>query len=200
MQDINQSGDGGLHAQLIRNNGFQGTDPDLRAYEPLNGTSLTVDDTVPLTNEIPRTLRADVEAGAAGEAGFVNTGYWGVPVDGSTYSHSIYIRGDYHGDMTFSLVGQNSGTVFGLSTFHVDSVSDSFTLVETTTTTTRSAETDVEYQLSFDAELVSGSSLWFGFPQLYPSTWKSRYDGTCQSSCEGFADQFQREWVKAMDC
>ncbi|GME32572.1 Alpha-N-arabinofuranosidase A [Neofusicoccum parvum] len=177
FEDINQSGDGGLHAQLIRNNGFQGTDPDLRAYEPLNGTSLTVDDTVPLTNEIPRTLRADVEAGAAGEAGFVNTGYWGVPVDGSTYSHSIYIRGDYQGDMTFSLVGQNSGTVFGLSTFHVDSVSDSFTLVETTTTTTRTAETDVEYQLSFDAELVSGSSLWFGFPQLYPSTWKNRKNG-----------------------
>ncbi|KAB2575242.1 Alpha-N-arabinofuranosidase A [Lasiodiplodia theobromae] len=177
FEDINQSGDGGLHGQLIRNNGFQGPDPDLSAYGSLNGTSLAMDDTVPLTDAIPRTLRIDVEAGAAGEAGFINSGYWGVPVDGSTYSHSIYVRGEYSGDMTFSLIGNSSGTVFGQSTFHVDSVSDSYTLFEATATTTETSETDISYHLTFDAGLVSGSSLWFALPQLYPTTWNNRENG-----------------------
>lgn len=136
-----------------------------------------IDDTVPLTDAIPRTLRVDVEAGAAGEAGFINSGYWGVPVDGSTYSHSIYIRGDYSGDMTFSLIGNSSGTVFGQSTFHVDSVSDSYTLFNATATTTETSETDVSYHLVFDAGLVAGSSLWFALPQLYPTTFNNRYGG-----------------------
>ncbi|KAF5520004.1 putative alpha-L-arabinofuranosidase A [Colletotrichum aenigma] len=172
--DINYSGDGGTHGQLIRNNGFQGDNPGLAAYSAISGTTLEVDSSVPLSDALPNTLKVSVEAGATGQAGFAKEGYWGIPVDGSPHSHNIFIRGNYQGQMNWILQSVSTKEVFANVTFYVDSTTDKFTEFHQREPTTFSSLTDIEYRMTFDAGLVAGSSLWFALPQLYPTTFHNR--------------------------
>lgn len=173
-QDINHSGDGGIHGQLLRNNGFQGTDPGLTAYFAVGDTELVVDASVPLSTAIPNTLQVSVTAESTGQVGFGNEGYWGIPVDGSVHNHTIFVRGAYQGSMVWSLVSNSSGEVFANGTFDVNSESNAFTEYTSTAESTRTSAADVQYHLTFDAAQVAGSSLWFGLPQLYATTFAGR--------------------------
>ncbi|KAF4821690.1 putative alpha-L-arabinofuranosidase A [Colletotrichum tropicale] len=175
FEDINYSGDGGIHGQLIRNNGFQGDNPGLAAYSAISGTTLEVDSSIPLSEALPDTLKASVKAGATGQAGFANEGYWGIPVDGSPHSHNIFIRGNYQGQMNWILQSVSTKEVFANVTFYVDSTIDKFTEFHQREPTTFSSLTDIEYRMTFDAGLLAGSSLWFALPQLYPTTFHNRY-------------------------
>ncbi|KAI8317571.1 putative alpha-L-arabinofuranosidase A [Colletotrichum sp. SAR11_240] len=109
-KDINYSGDGGIHA-----------------YSAISGTTLEVDSSVPLSDALPNTLKVSVEAGATGQGGFANEGYWGIPVDGSPHSHNIFIRGNYQGQMNWILQSVSTKEVFANVTFYVDSTTDKFT-------------------------------------------------------------------------
>lgn len=80
-KDINHSGDGGIHAQLLRNNGFQGENATLTAYNAVGGTTLAVDFDNPLSQAIQRSLRVSVAEGTTGQVGFSNEGYWGIQVN-----------------------------------------------------------------------------------------------------------------------
>ncbi|KAF5498017.1 putative alpha-L-arabinofuranosidase A [Colletotrichum siamense] len=184
FEDINYSGDGGIHGQLIRNNGFQGDNPGLAAYSAISGTTLELDSSVPLSDALPNTLKVTVEAGATGQAGFANEGYWGIPVDGSLHSHNIFIRGNYQGQMNWILQSVSTKEVFANVTFYVDSTTDKFTEFHQREPTTFSSLTDIEYRMTFDAGLVAGSSLWFALPQLYPTTFHNRYNGLKPSLAE----------------
>lgn len=174
LQDINHSGDGGIHGQLLRNNGFQGTNPDLAAYFAVGGTELALDQTVPLSAAITKTLQVSVAGEASGLVGFGNEGYWGIPVHGSVYNHTIFIRGAYEGTMNWTLVSASNGEAVAEGNFDVSSESGSFTEFTSTAESTRTAATDIEYRLTFDAAQVAGSSLWFGLPQLYAKTFAGR--------------------------
>ncbi|KAJ0364059.1 hypothetical protein COL26b_012692 [Colletotrichum chrysophilum] len=173
-KDINYSGDGGIHGQLIRNNGFQGDNPGSAAYSAISGTTLEVDSSIPLSDALPNTLKVSIEAGATGQVGFANEGYWGIPVDGSPHSHNIFIRGNYQGQMNWILQSVSTKEVFANVTFYVDSTTDKFTEFHQREPTTFSSLTDIEYRMTFDAGLVAGSSLWFALPQLYPTTFHNR--------------------------
>ncbi|KAJ0314525.1 hypothetical protein Brms1b_006783 [Colletotrichum noveboracense] len=183
-KDINYSGDGGIHGQLIRNNGFQGENSGLAAYSAISGTTLEVDFSVPLSDALPNTLKVSVEASATGQVGFTNEGYWGIPVDGSPHSHNIFIRGNYQGQMNWILQSVSTKEVFANVTFYVDSTTDKFTEFHQREPTTFSSLTDIEYRMTFDAGLVAGSSLWFALPQLYPTTFHNRYNGLKPSLAE----------------
>ncbi|KAK6607674.1 alpha-n-arabinofuranosidase a [Botrytis cinerea] len=177
FEDINNSGDGGIHGQLLRNNGFQGTNPGLTAYAAVGGTNLTVDTANPLTKALPRSLKVSVPSGTTGQVGFSNAGYLGVPVNADTYANYFWIKGSYSGSVTLSLVGVASGTVYATKTITVNSVATSFTYYETTYQSTQAPDGNNVWKLTFDGAKVAGSALNFGLPQLFPVTFHKRYNG-----------------------
>ncbi|KAI0168668.1 Arabinosidase A [Pestalotiopsis sp. NC0098] len=187
FEDINHSGDGGIHGQLLRNNGFQGTDPGLTAYFAVGDTELAVA-SAPLSSAISNTLQVSVAAESTGQVGFGNEGYWGIPVDGSIHNHTIFIRGAYQGSMIWSLVSNSSGEVFDNGTFDVSSESDTFTEYTSTAESSRTSATDVQYRLTFDAAQVAGSSLVFGLPQLYATTFAGRQNGLKSFMADALSD------------
>ncbi|KAI9642031.1 hypothetical protein NHQ30_009902 [Ciborinia camelliae] len=176
FEDINNSGDGGIHGQLLRNNGFQGTNPGLEAYAAVNGTTLTVDTANPLTSALPRSLKVSVPSNATGQVGFANAGYLGIPVNADTYENFFWMKGAYSGSVTLSLVG-TSGIVYAAKTITVNSVETAFTYYETTYTSTQAPDGDNIWKLTFNGATVAGSALYFGLPQLFPSTFHKRENG-----------------------
>ncbi|KAI8313466.1 putative alpha-L-arabinofuranosidase A [Colletotrichum sp. SAR11_59] len=146
FEDINYSGDGGIHGQLIRNNGFQGDNPGLAAYSAISGTTLEV------VLQFPSLTLS--------------------PTLSSPHSHNIFIRGNYQGQMNWILQSASTKEVFATVTFYVDSTADKFTEFHQREPTTFSSLTDIEYRMTFDANLVAGSSsgLRFRSSILPPST------------------------------
>lgn len=76
-----RTGDGGIHGQVLRNNGFQGDSPDLTAYSAVGSAELSVDTDNPLSTAITRSLKVAIASGTTGQVGFSNSGYLGVPVN-----------------------------------------------------------------------------------------------------------------------
>lgn len=174
-QDINHSGDGGLYGQMLQNNGLQGSDPDLTAWGAVGDATITIDYDNPLSSAIPHSLRLDVPSDATGTIGVTNAGYWGIPVDGSEHQTYFWVKGDLSGDITASLVGNDTGTVYGSTAIPIDSTADDFTYIDASLSTTKAPDGNVYYQLSLNASAVAGSSLYFGLVQLFPTTYKNRY-------------------------
>ncbi|ODM17091.1 putative alpha-N-arabinofuranosidase A [Aspergillus cristatus] len=177
FEDINYSNDGGIYGQLLQNNGLQGSSPDLTAWASVGDATISVDAENPLTSAIPHSLKLDVPEGTTGQVGFTNEGYWGIPVDGSTFQNYFWIKGDFSNIVTIRLVGTNSGTEYASTSVEVLSNADEFTYVTTSFPTTKAPDGDVLYELTVDGELVAGKSLNFGLLQLFPETYKSRYNG-----------------------
>ncbi|TGO25339.1 hypothetical protein BPAE_0082g00240 [Botrytis paeoniae] len=177
MFELKYIGDGSIHGQLLRNNGFQGTNPGLAAYAAVGGTNLTVDTANPLTSALPRSLKVSVPSGTTGQVGFSNSEYLGVPVNDDTYANYFWIKGSYSGSVTLSLVGVASGTVYATKTITVNSVATSFTYYETTCHSTQAPDGNNVWKLIFDGAKVAGSALNFGLPQFFPVTFHQRYNG-----------------------
>ncbi|TVY48817.1 putative alpha-L-arabinofuranosidase A [Lachnellula occidentalis] len=177
FEDINNSGDGGIHGQLLKNNGFQGDSPGLTAYASVGGTSLSQDTTVNLTTAIQSSLKVSVPSGTTASVGFSNSGYGGVPVNAGTYANYFYIKGNYSGTVTLRLVGSTSGTVFASHDVTVTSSSAKWTYVETSFTASQSSDRSNVWQLLFDGSKVAGSALWFDLVQSFPATYHGRFNG-----------------------
>ncbi|KAJ5538778.1 Arabinosidase A [Penicillium frequentans] len=177
FEDINHSGDGGLYGQMLQNNGLQGGDPDLTAWGTVGDATIAIDYDNPLSSAIPQSLRLNVPSDATGTVGVTNAGYWGIPVDGSEHQTYFWVKGNLFGDITASLVGNGTGIVYGSTSIPVTSTADNFTYIEASLSTTKAPDGDVFYELSLDASAVAGSSLYFGLVQLFPTTYKSRYNG-----------------------
>lgn len=175
MQDINNSGDGGIHGQLLQNNGFQGNNPSLKAYAAVGGVTLSVDTANPLSTAITRSLKVSVPSGTTGQVGFSNSGYLGVPVNVDTYANYFWIKGAYSGSVTLQLVGATSGTVYATKTITVQSVASAFTYYETTYTSTQAPDGNNIWKLTFNGASVAGSALYFDLVQLFPVTYHARF-------------------------
>ncbi|KAJ5998864.1 glycoside hydrolase [Penicillium sp. IBT 35674x] len=177
FEDINNSGDGGIHGQLLRNNGFQGDDPGLTAYYAVGNVSISQDTSNPLSTAIASSLKVTVPSGTTGYVGFSNYGYDGVPVLDTTYTNYFWMKGDYSGIINLRLVGNSTGTVYADHNITVDSSASKFTYYDTSFTSTGSSDANNVWQLRFDASTVAGSSLNFGLVQLFPPTYNSRENG-----------------------
>lgn len=160
---------------MLRNNGLQGSSPNLTAWASVGDATISVDAENPLTSAIPHSLKLDVPEGTTGQVGFTNEGYWGIPVDGSTFQTYFWIKGDFSDSVTIRLVGTDSGTEYASTSVEVSSNADEFTYVTTSFPTTKAPDGDVLYELTVDGELVAGKSLNFGLLQLFPETYKSRF-------------------------
>lgn len=175
-KDINHSGDGGIYGQMLRNNGLQGSAPELTlaAWAGVGDGSIAVDLENPLTSAIPYTLRLDVSGNATGQVGFSNAGYWGIPVDGSTFQNYFWIKGEYSGNVTVRLVAQDGAEEYASSSFVVSSSADAFTYVTASFPTVKAPDKNVLYELTVDGTLAAGQSLYFGLLQLFPETYRAR--------------------------
>ncbi|GAT21099.1 LOW QUALITY PROTEIN: alpha-L-arabinofuranosidase E [Aspergillus luchuensis] len=166
MENGTLTSDGGIHGQVLRNNGFQGDDPGLTAYSAVGNVTISQDTANPLSSAITSTLKVAVPSGATGYVGFANEGYEGVPVLGTDYDNYFYMKGDYSGTVNLRLVGNSSGIIYADHNITVDSTSTNFTYYETSFSSSVSADAHNVWQLRFDASKVAGSSLNFGLVQL----------------------------------
>ncbi|KAI5304423.1 hypothetical protein KEM56_006508 [Ascosphaera pollenicola] len=178
FEDINHSGDGGLHGQLLRNNGFQGANKTLEAYSAVGGTKISRDTQNPLTAAISSTLKVAVPSDAKGWVGFANEGYNGVPVLKQKYDNMFYVKGSYAGKVKLRLVGTKNNKVYAEHRVNVNSNDYRFTYVKTSfESDEQSDDADNEWQLLFDASQVKGGALYFGLLQLFPPTYHNRENG-----------------------
>lgn len=130
-QDINNSGDGGLYAELIRNRAFQISErfpATLDAWHPVNGAKLSLKNlSTPLSDVLVTSLNVATTA-KQGDIGFQNDGYWGIDVKASKkYTGSFWVKGAYSGRFTASLQSNITGESFGKVSIPSQSVSDRWT-------------------------------------------------------------------------
>lgn len=164
---------------------------------------LTVDTDNPLSTAITSSLKVSVPSGTTGKVGFLNEGYWGIPVNGDTYSNYFWIKGDYKGTVTLQLVGASSGTVYASKDLEVASTADNWTYYETSYGSTAAADGNNVWQLLFDASAVAGSALYFDLVQLFPPTFHDRFALTCRCLllvCPLILTPSQTQWAQADYC
>ncbi|KAL4911845.1 glycoside hydrolase superfamily [Aspergillus aurantiobrunneus] len=176
FEEMDRSGDGGIHGNLLRNNGFQGADPGLVGYKGVGSVELHESSTA-LSDAINSSLSVSVHADATGYVGFANVGYNGVPVRNQTYSCSFWMMGDYHGTLMLRLVETESGRVHASHNMSAWTSSEEFTLHETSFEASASDVRDNEWQLLFDSGKARGHILKFALVQLFPPTWDDRANG-----------------------
>lgn len=117
-EDINNSGDGGIYAELIRNRAFQGSakyPANLDGWSPVNGAVLSLKKLCsPLSKALPYSVRVSAPEGKKeGRIGIANGGFWGMDVRVQKYTGSFWVRGEYDGDFEVSLRSAITGEVFG---------------------------------------------------------------------------------------
>ncbi|KAJ5565088.1 Glycoside hydrolase superfamily [Penicillium frequentans] len=177
FEEMDHSGDGGIHGQVLQNNGFQGDSLGLTAYAPVGAATISQDKSHPVSDSITSSLSVSVPENTTDYVGFANTGYNGVPVLNSTYTSSFWMMGYYSGTINLQLVGTNSGIVYADHNLTVESTDANFTHYEATFNSTLSADGDNEWHLTFDGSKVAGSSLNFGYIELFPPKYQDRENG-----------------------
>ncbi|KAJ5708236.1 hypothetical protein N7488_008037 [Penicillium malachiteum] len=177
FEEMDHSGDGGIHGQLLQNNGFQGTSLGMTAYAPIGSVNISQDTFKPVSDAITSSLRVSVASNATEYVGFANTGYNGVPVSNATYNSSFWMSGTYSGTISLQLIGSHSGIVYADHNLTVESTESNFTQFKTTFNSSASPDGDNEWHLTFDGEKVAGSALNFGYIELFPPTYHGRENG-----------------------
>ncbi|KAL4928194.1 alpha-L-arabinofuranosidase A [Aspergillus undulatus] len=188
FEEMDHSGDGGIHGNLLINNGFQGADPNLTGYKAIGSVEISESPEHPLSAAIKSTLSVSVRADAKGFVGFANTGYNGIPVMNATYTTSFYMCGDYTGHVMIRLVGSESGIVYAARNISVRSTSKRFQLHEATFDARASLVAENEWQVLFDAGKARGHPLRFGLVQLFPPTFNDRVNGLRKDIAQPVAD------------
>ncbi|KAL4782896.1 glycoside hydrolase superfamily [Aspergillus varians] len=178
FEEMDRSGDGGIHGNLLRNNGFQGTEQNegLTGYKSVGNVQITQSPT-PLNDAIRSTLSLSVRGGAEGFVGFANIGYDGVPVQNATYWSSFWMMGDYSGTVMLRLVGTESGIVYASHNLTVNSTRHNFEQYEARFNATASPVGENEWQVLVDSGLARSHILKFGLVQLFPPTFRDRPNG-----------------------
>ncbi|KAI1772567.1 glycoside hydrolase family 51 protein [Hypoxylon cercidicola] len=181
-EDINNSGDGGLYAELIRNRAFQiseGFPATLDAWYPINGAELSLKNlSTPLSDVLTTSMNVAASP-EQGEVGFLNDGYWGMDVKASkTYSGSFWVKGAYSGQFTASLQSNVTGEMYGTAKIASQSTADQWTEHEFELTPSKDApSSNNSFALTFDASGIGEGSLDFNLISLFPPTFKGRKNG-----------------------
>ncbi|KAE8153093.1 glycoside hydrolase superfamily, partial [Aspergillus avenaceus] len=177
FEEMDHSGDGGIHGQLLQNNGFQGTTLGLTGYKAIGDVDILEDTAYPVSDAIASSLAVQVPIAVQSYVGFANTGYKGVPVINATYQSEFWMLGDYQGTVTLQLVGSASGITYASHNLTVDSNLSHFTRYNTSFNSTAAPDGNNEWRLLFDGAKVAGSELNFALVQLFAPTYHSRTNG-----------------------
>jgi alpha-N-arabinofuranosidase len=180
-EDINNSGDGGLYAELIRNRAFQssyGYPSTLDAWYPINGAQLALQDLeIPLSDALKTSV--NVATGESdGQVGLLNVGYWGMDVRVQKYKGSFWVKGSYDGDFTVSLQSNLTSDTFGSTKIKSQSTPDAWTehIIEFSPNKT-APNSNNTFAITFDAAGATDGSLDFNLISLFPPTFKNRENG-----------------------
>lgn len=115
-EEINNAGDGGLYAELIRNRCFEdASSPDY--WTAIGGADMSITRSG-LMNE-NRRAALNLKLNGANE-GISNTGYWGIPVrSGETFKLTVWLKSDngYKGSVTAAI--SEEGTIGATATTDV---------------------------------------------------------------------------------
>jgi alpha-N-arabinofuranosidase len=123
-KDINNSGDGGIYAELITNRAFQYSElypVNLSGWRPINSVLKLDRLSTPLSSALPVSMNVapssegprHLPSSSSQEVGFLNEGYWGMDVKKQKYTGSFWVKGSYHGTFTASLRSNLTSQVFG---------------------------------------------------------------------------------------
>lgn len=191
-QDINNSGDGGIYAELIQNRAFQYSrnfPVSTAHYFPINGASLGIQELEqPLSKALPASMRVTTGNGT-GKTGFKNEGYWGIDVKQHKYTGSFWVKGAYEGSFTASLESNLTSDVFGSVDVPSKSVADEWTEHTFELTPKKDApSSNNTFSVTFDSAGVSGGALDFNLISLFPPTYKDRKNGLRVDIAQALAD------------
>jgi alpha-N-arabinofuranosidase len=180
-EEINYSYDGGLYAELVSNRTFQtNRGLNLEHWTLIqNGDSragIAIDKSTGPSKAIPHSLKFTVtSADAKSEAGFYNTGFWGMALRPRTeYRGSLYAKADGGGSGNISIRLVNDGTGAVLASTSVPSPGESWARHEFTLRTgaiAPSADNHLEFLVQH-----SGTA-WFSLISLFPPTYKNESNG-----------------------
>lgn len=192
-EDINNSGDGGIYAELIYNRAFQGSDmfpTSLDGWSSVNGAALSIkNSSTPLSWALPSSMNIAVGSGKGQKIGFRNGGYWGIDVRVQKYTGSFYVKGSHTGSFTASLQSNLTGEVFGSVDVKSKSVEKGWTQHEFVMVPTKDApNVNNTFAITFDPAGVQGGSLDFNLISLFPPTYKNRPNGLRPDIMEDLAE------------
>ncbi|KAL2670099.1 hypothetical protein Neosp_014980 [[Neocosmospora] mangrovei] len=189
-EDIYHSGDGGLYGELLRNRAFQGSGRGRRAsydrntdfWHPVGGVNLSIDQSEPrLSSSLGYHLRMDIPEGTTGTVGFYNDGFWGFSVDAAKrYIASMYVRGDYNGEVECYFKNTISGQKLSSSKIKLNQkASDGWKQSSTPTfkPTATAANGNNTFYFAFDGRQLAGKSIYFNLFSLFKQTYKNRHNG-----------------------
>jgi alpha-N-arabinofuranosidase len=180
-EEINYSYDGGLYAELVSNRTFQSNrGATLENWTLIqNGNaraSMQVDKTTGPSAALPSSLKfVAASADAQNQAGFYNTGFWGMSLHPSTtYQGSFYAKGDGSalGQLTVHLVNDDSGAVAASTT--VPALGSDWRRYEYTLRT-GSLAPSANNHLEFLVE--HPGTAWFSLVSLFPPTYRNEPNG-----------------------
>jgi len=174
FEEINQAGDGGLYAELLRNRGLETIDGPNGLPIGWSGSKVSLDRAKGPNAAHPASLRIEDRGSVA------NDGFWGVPLrKGERYRLVVWTRGS--GELDASAGGaQISLGVPG----------EGWKRIERTFT---AGESEAKSRLVLSA---NGSSVWVAYASLFPEkTWKGRSNGL-RLDLASFVDAMRPSFVR----
>lgn len=170
-EEINNAGDGGLYAELIRNRNFEdASSPDY--WSTIGGASMSIIRSG-LMNE-NRRAALSLKLNGANE-GISNTGYWGIPVrGGDTFKLTVWLKSDngYKGTVTASISENGNTAATGSTEISLDGKWQKITIPV-------NAPETAQYigKGKFNLTFSHAGSLTIGMVSLFPKTYMDRENG-----------------------
>jgi alpha-N-arabinofuranosidase len=166
-------------------------------WQAIGAAQISIDKANPLSQALPKVLKVEIPAGATGEVGFLNEGFWGIDVKQQPYKASFYVKGGagFPGKLTgltVSLRSKITSQVWTQQsiTFEGKNLSSTgYTQINTVLTPDAKApNSNNTFAITFRAEEAAGQTLYFNLISLFPPTYKNRPNGLRLDLAETLAD------------
>lgn len=193
---------------MIRNRAFQGSSINGSAstirntnfWHPVGNVNLSVDTFSPaLSTSLPYHMRVDVPSDAHGTVGFYNEGFWGFYVDSrKQYNVSLYMRGDYRGNVECHFKNNITGHILGHTSVHVNQVnSDGWKhiVLPTFRPSQSPGNPNNTFHFTFDGAQLAGQSFYVNLLSVFKQTYKHRSNGLREDLAEAL-DGLGASWAR----
>ncbi|KAH9843359.1 Glycoside hydrolase family 51 protein [Teratosphaeria destructans] len=191
FEDINNSGDGGVYAELIQNRAFQGDSifPKSTAFwQGLGGAQIALANlSTALSSALPTLMEVTAGESSDETIGFSNDGFWGFPVvAGWEYNGSFWVFGGFESNITIRLVSLES-EVYTEASVYVCASSSSWTQYHYSFTPSESApNSNNTLNFTFPSSSLKNSAN-FNLLSLFPPTYNDRPNGNRVDLMEAMA-------------
>lgn len=174
FEEINQAGEGGIYAELLRNRAFEGANgatlpAGWRELRSEAGGTVALDASNPLNEAKKYSLRIEKQ-GRSGRLGAYNEGFWGLPIKkGARYKLTLWVKGG--SDLRIRLEDSGQGALS--EAVAIKAPGEGWKRIERTIAATGD---DAKSRLA--VESLGDKPVWVSFTSLMPAdTWKGRANG-----------------------